>query len=140
MTRQEIERIFKRREIAWKDHDAHSLALYHADNSMVISPTHGELHGRPAIEEVYTMWFTAFPDLRFTQDHLLVENDRAVVFFRSSGTHVKPFGNMPPTGRKLEVQGVSLITFKDGLIVHETRYYDATALLVQIGALKARPA
>lgn len=39
----------------------------------------------------------------------------------------------------MEIHGAILLTFRDGKIVREKRYYDSTALLVQIGVLKAKP-
>jgi steroid delta-isomerase-like uncharacterized protein len=139
MTRDEVERFLKRRERAWFDRDPAALAEDHAENGVVESPTHGRLTTREAIRAVYATWFDAFPDLRFIQDDLLVEGDRAAVFFTSTGTHMKPFASVPATGRAMTIHGVFVMTFRDGLIAHEKRYYDATALLVQIGVLKAKP-
>jgi steroid delta-isomerase-like uncharacterized protein len=139
MTREDIERFFRRREIAWKDHDSRALTADHAEDGVIESPTHGKLTGREAIQNVYATWFEAFPDLKFTQDDLMIDGDRVALFFTSSGTHMKPFASVPPTGRKMDIRGVWLMTFRDGLIVQDKRYYDATALLLQIGVLKAKP-
>jgi steroid delta-isomerase-like uncharacterized protein len=139
MRREDVERFLKRRERAWFDRDPDALAADHAEGGVVESPTHGKLTTREAIRGVYATWFEAFPDLKFIQDDLIVEGDRAALFFTSTGTHMKPFATIPPTRRQMEIRGVFLMTFRDGLIVHEKRYYDSTSLLVQIGVLKARP-
>ena len=47
---------------------------------------------------------------------------------------------MPGTGRRIEVRGVWLFRFEGELIASETRLYDFTSLLVQLGVLKARTA
>jgi steroid delta-isomerase-like uncharacterized protein len=106
---------------------------------VVESPTHGTLTTRDAIRGVYATWFDAFPDLRFVRTDLLVEGDRAALFFTSTGTHRRPFATIPPSGRHMEIRGVFLMTFRDGLIAHEKRYYDATSLLVQLGVIKPKP-
>lgn len=139
MTREEIERFLAARERAWQERDADALADGHAEQGVVESPMHGKLSSRAAIRGVYATWFEAFPDLRFVRDDLIVEGERAALFFTSSGTHTRPFATIPPTGRPMEVRGVFVMTFRDGLIVHEKRYYDSTSLLVQIGVLKAKP-
>ena len=61
------------------------------------------------------------------------------MFFRSTGTHRKPFATIPASGRPMEIRGVFVMTFRDGRIVHEKRYYDSTSLLVQIGVIKPKP-
>ena len=47
---------------------------------------------------------------------------------------------MPPTQKAFEFPLVRLFTLRDGQIAHERRIYDFTGLLVQVGALKAKPA
>jgi steroid delta-isomerase-like uncharacterized protein len=139
MTRSEIEAFFRRRERLWFDHDAAGLAADHGDGSVVESPTHGKLTTREAIRGIYETWFAAFPDLKFRHNDILVDGDRAAVFFSTSGTHKKTFVGAAPTGRNMEIHGVALFTLKDGKIVHEKRLYDSTSLLVQIGVIKAKP-
>lgn len=139
MTRDDVERFLRARDRAWLDRDPDALAAGHAEDGIVESPTHGKLTTRDAIRNVYAMWFDAFPDLRFIQDDLLVEGDRAAVFFTSTGTHMRPFASIPPTGRHMAIRGVFMMTFRDGQIAHEKRYYDSTSLLVQIGVLKTKP-
>ena len=124
---------------AWRNRDPDALTATYAADAVVESPTHGKQTTPEAIRSVYAIWFDAFPDLVFRQDDVLVDGDRAAVFFTISGTHVKPFGGVPATRRPMEVRGVLLLTLRDGRIVHEKRYYDSTSLLVQIGLLKARP-
>jgi steroid delta-isomerase-like uncharacterized protein len=139
MTREEIDRFFKRRLVAWGDRDPASLAADHGEGCIVESPTHGRLTTREAIQNVYATWFDAFPDLKFIHDDLIVEGERAALFFTSTGTHMKPFASIPATGRQMSIRGVFVFTFRDGLIVHEKRYYDSTSLLMQIGVIKAKP-
>jgi len=139
MTRAEIEQFFKRRERAWLDRNPDALAADHADKGVVESPTHGTVNSRQAIRHIYATWFEAFPDLTFTHDDLIVEGDRAALFFTAKGTHVKPFASIPATGRHMSIHGVLVMTFRDDKIVHEKRYYDSTSLLLQIGVLKAKP-
>ena len=139
MTRADVDDFLKRRERAWFDRDPAALAADHADKGVVESPMHGTLTSRDAIKSVYATWFDAFPDLRFIVDDVMLEGDRLALFFTSTGTHMKPFASVPATGRHMAIRGVFLMRFRDGFIVHEKRYYDSTAMLVQIGVLKAKP-
>ena len=139
MTRDEIEALVKSRDRAWAERNADALAAHYAENAIVESPTHGTLKNRAAIRSIFATWLDAFPDVTFRQTDLIVEGDRAAVFFTVAGTHIKPFAAIPATGRHVEIDGVLLMRFEDGLIVHEKRFYDSTSLLVQIGVLKAKP-
>jgi SnoaL-like polyketide cyclase len=140
MTREEIVALFTRREASWHARDAASLAADHAANGVVISPTGGVLEGRIEIERIYRVWFTAFPDLVFTTEDLLVDEDRAALLCRITGSHAGEFFGMAPTGRRIEVSGAFIYRVDHGLIAHERRILDFTGLLVQVGVLRAKPA
>lgn len=139
MTRDDVERFLRSRDRAWLDRDPDALADGYAEDAVVESPTHGKLTARQAIRHVFALWFDAFPDLTFAEEDLLVEGNRAALVFTATGTHMKPFASIPPTHRQMVVRGVFVMTFRDGRIVHEKRYYDSTSLLVQVGVIKAKP-
>jgi steroid delta-isomerase-like uncharacterized protein len=139
MTRDEIVALFGRRRDAWRRRDAPELAGNHTDDGIVESPASGEVKGRSAIEMVYRSWFAAFPDLEFREEQLLVDGDHAALFWTVTGTHEGTFCGLSATGRRFTIRGVSLYQVRDGAIIRERRLYDFTALLLQIGVLKAKP-
>lgn len=139
MTRDEIDGFLSRHAQGWIDREPDALAEQYAEDAVVESLTHGRLTTRDAIRAAYRTWFDAFPDLTFIRDDLIVEGDRAAVFFTSTGTHLKPFASIPATGRHMEIHGVFVMTFRDGLIAHEKRFYDSTSLMVQLGVIKPKP-
>jgi predicted ester cyclase len=140
MTREQIFALFNRREAAWRARDASALAADHAPDGVVVSPTGGVLEGRAEIERIYRVWFIAFPDLTFTTEDLLVDEDRAALLCRFTGSHLGEFFGMGPTGRRIEVAGAFIYRLHEGLIVHERRVLDFTGLLIQVGVLRAKPA
>jgi steroid delta-isomerase-like uncharacterized protein len=140
MTREEILALFARREAAWHARDAASLTADHAPDGVVVSPTGGVLEGLAEIERIYRVWFTAFPDLVFTTEDLLVDDNRTALLCRITGSHSGEFFGMPPTGRRIEVSGCFIYRIEAGKIAHERRILDFTGLLVQVGVLRAKPA
>ena len=140
MTREEIVAFYTRRQEAWKRLDAAELAAGHAEDGTVESPNAGHVKGRPLIEEIYRMWFAAFPDLEFRMDDLVVDGDRAVVLATVFGTDSGGFMGLPPSGKRFKLNLCLASRIVDQQIVHERRIYDFTGVLVQIGMLKARPA
>jgi predicted ester cyclase len=140
MTRDEIFALFNRRDASWQARDAQALTADHAANGVVVSPTGGVLEGHVEIERIYRVWFNAFPDLVFTTEDLLVDDNRACLLCRITGSHSGEFFGMPPTGRKIEVAGAFIYRIEGNHIVHERRILDFTGLLVQVGVLRAKPA
>ena len=140
MTRDQISALFTRREAAWHDHDAARLTADHAPDGIVVSPTGGVLEGRPDIERIYRVWFTAFPDLVFRNEDVIVDGDRVALVCHVSGTHGGEFFAVPPTGRRMELPAVFVYRFDaNGLFAHERRVLDFTGVLVQVGVLRAKP-
>lgn len=140
MTRDEIFALFARREAAWRNRDSVALAADHSPDGVVVSPTGGVLEGRAEIERIYRVWFVAFPDLTFTTEDLLVDDDRAALLARLTGSHSGEFFGMAPTGRRIEVAGAFIYRLQNELIVHERRILDFTGVLIQVGVLRAKPA
>jgi steroid delta-isomerase-like uncharacterized protein len=141
MNREAVVALFASRDEAWKRRDAAALAAHHAEDAIVESPMQGIVRGRQRIEEIYVSWFKSFPDLIFTGKELLVDGDAVAQFFALRGTQSAPFGNVPPTGRKVDFNGVCLFTLgPTGEFLRERRLYDVTGVLVQLGVLKSKPA
>ncbi|MEP6793294.1 MAG: nuclear transport factor 2 family protein [Saprospiraceae bacterium] len=81
--------------------------------------------------EAYKMYFTAFPDLKFTIKE--GTNDRYYVNVMLSGTNSGAFGMLPPTGMKTDLMDVDILTMnKSGLA---TSHWSANSngMLTSIG-------
>ena len=139
MTRSEIMALFKKRQEAWEDLDAKSLAADYTDASVIESPSGGVHTGRDA-EKVLGAMFDAFLDLTMTVDDLVIDGDVVVAILSFEGTHMRPLLGFAPTGKRFHLSGAFVHRLKDRTIIHERRIYDFTGLLVQIGVLKAKPA
>jgi steroid delta-isomerase-like uncharacterized protein len=140
MTRDEVFALFERREAAWRTRNAALLAEDHMEDGVVVSPTGGVLEGRADIKHIYEVWFRAFPDLTFTTEDLIVDDDRVALLGRVCGTHQGEFLGMSATGRRIEISCVFIYRLENGAIAHERRVLDFTGLLVQVGVLRAKPA
>ena len=140
MTRDEIVEFSARRLESFNRHDAVILAALHAEDGVVESPfAGGETVGRDAIEQLYRAIFAAFGTVRLDQEMLLIDGDKTALLAHVHGTHSGEVMGVPPTDRPFSISLVSLCDLRDGLIVRETRVYDFTGMLLQVGALKAKP-
>lgn len=138
MTREEVTALFARRQQAYDQLDAATLAGDYAPDAVIESPTAGVHDGRSA-EMAIRAVFNAFRDMRLVTDDLIVDGDRVAQLASISGTHIGDFLGLAPTGKPFHLSAVFLYDLNNGKIVRERRIYDFTGMLMQIGVLKARP-
>jgi steroid delta-isomerase-like uncharacterized protein len=141
MTRDQIAAFFDAMQVRWTARDHDGLAACYALDAVVESPMFGHLQGRQAIRDSFEALFTTFPDWELTVQELLVDGERVALIAAVNATHVGEFMGIPGTNRRFQIRGVRQFKLNDdGLIKWERRLYDFTALLVQVGVLKAKPA
>ena len=96
----------------------------------------GEIRGHDAIRAFFRGLFAAFPDFTLTVDRIVADEGAAVVQWHAAGTFTGgPFQGIAPTGRRVETRGVDVMEIADGLVQHNTIYYDGAAFARQIGLL-----
>jgi steroid delta-isomerase-like uncharacterized protein len=139
MKREEIQAILAQWLEAWKRRDVLALTAAFAEDAVYTSMLAGTIHGRGKIEALYRAWFTAFPDMVFEVESLLIHSNQAAVLWLQSGTHVGEFCGLAGTGRIFALPGAFFMTFRNGRITSMRSIYDFTGLLLQIGILKAKP-
>ena len=76
-----------------------------ADDITVHAPGYPALEGRAAYLNSMRMFREAFTDFQGTIDDLVAEGDRVVVRWTESGTHVKEYAGIAPTGNSMTWTG-----------------------------------
>jgi glyoxylase-like metal-dependent hydrolase (beta-lactamase superfamily II)/predicted ester cyclase len=79
----------------------------------------------------------AIPDLRVEILSTTTENDRCALHWRFSGTFAGPrsFNGINPTGDRMELEGVDVLSVRDGLIQSNDAFTDTMAVPRQIGMM-----
>jgi steroid delta-isomerase-like uncharacterized protein len=93
-----------------------------------------DLRGYEEARQFVSMYKTAFPDLNVTVEDTMAEGDKVITRYIVRGTHegeIEEFG--PPTGRPLELEGITIHRIEDGKIVEEWERYDNLGMLQQLG-------
>ena len=76
----------------------------------------------------------AFPDIHFTVDDIVAEEDKVVVRVTFRGTHKGAYLGVAPTGRQITVSGAEMARLADGKIVEAVwHHHDELHLLHQLG-------
>jgi steroid delta-isomerase-like uncharacterized protein len=63
--------------------------------------------------------------------------DRVVALWTGTGTHQGELMGVPPTGKSIDVEAISVFRIADGQIAEEWTVWDALGLLQQVGAVPA---
>ena len=107
----------------------------------VIAPTHaigdptifGGAVGPAAYRRQVDRFLTGFPDLVFTVDDTVSEQDKLVVAWTVTGTHQGEFLGVPATNKKVSFSGITINQVGDGKIIESTVIWDGLGLLEQLG-------
>ena len=78
---------------------------------------------------------TAFPDIHYTIDEVVAENDKVAVRWHWTGTHKAAFRTYPATGKSMTNTGTMIVRFKDGRIAGAALETDRLGFLQQVGAI-----
>ncbi len=77
------------------------------------------MSGIENFKNVLIMLGSAFPDLHITVEDPIVEGDKVVTRFSIRATHKGDLTGIPPTGKPINVTGISIIRFIRGKAVEE---------------------
>jgi steroid delta-isomerase-like uncharacterized protein len=106
------------------------ISLSHALNDPIISGSQvgPELYKRRVVELT-----TSFPDLRLTIEDMIAEKGKVSVSWITSGTHQGEFLDIPATGSRIFVEGITIHDITNGKILDSHARWDALGLLRQLG-------
>jgi steroid delta-isomerase-like uncharacterized protein len=121
---------------AWNSHDLERVAALYAADFVGWDIAQPEPQvGVEGIRRRVSGYLQAFPDLHISADATVIEHSQMVLVWRARGTQRGTLMNIPPTGRTVEVQGMTLFTVQDGRIARSQSVWDVAGLLRAIGLL-----
>ncbi|MBI5838768.1 MAG: ester cyclase [Chloroflexi bacterium] len=121
---------------AWNSHDLEQVLPYYSEEYEGVDIGEPQLQrGRKAVKAMLLRYWGAFPDLQFTVENTVAEAGRIAISWLAEGTQQGLIMNIPPTGRKVEIRGVSVIDVKDGLVVRGEYIWDLAGMLRSLGLL-----
>jgi steroid delta-isomerase-like uncharacterized protein len=102
----------------------------------VIHRATGEhIHGPEDFKQFVSATRSAFPDVHFTIDDILVEGDKVAVRWTMTATHKGELRGIPPTGKKVTIWGISMYRIVGGKFVEIWERYDTLGLMQQLGVV-----
>jgi predicted ester cyclase len=89
----------------------------------------------------FSAFWEAFPDLKLTVTRLVEDGSTVITDARAEGTHQgtlhTPGGDIPPTGKRVNLPFLERYEIEQGLIVSGNLIFDRVELLEQLGAMPA---
>lgn len=124
---------------AWNTHDVDAIVALHAPGMVFENHTAGERAEGDTVRAHIAGIFTAWPDLTFATRRLYVRDDLVVQEWTATATHTRELrrGDLvaPPSGLRIQWNGMDVIPFEDGLVKRKDVYSDSLAILRQVGLL-----
>jgi steroid delta-isomerase-like uncharacterized protein len=119
---------------AWLDT---SLAFFAEDCEVMDVPSGMTSRGPDGYKQLILFFEEGFPGSRIEITNLFATEDQAVVEFIGRGTNTGPLhmptGDVPPTGRPVELRFCDVYRISNGKIVSYRSYYNALSFMQQLG-------
>jgi len=109
--------------------------LISADAIFYVPGQSEPIHGPEGYLAIIGMMRSGFPDIQWSLEDKVVEENKVAARFIMTGTHNGTFFSVPPTGKTIKVQAINFYLFSNGQIVEEYGQPDMLGLLQQIGAM-----
>jgi predicted ester cyclase len=89
------------------------------------------------IRDYFAGIFGAIPDFKIEVDSIVAEGDQVAVHWHAAGTFdgTRKFQGLVPNGRRVELEGLDLLTVEEGKIVSNHAYTNGMEFARQVGAL-----
>ena len=111
---------------------------FFAVNFVNHSPGRGTAPDREGMKQFIASLRTTFPDMKLSPDDLIAEGDKVAVRMTASGTHLGEIARVPPTGKRISWDAMSILHFVDGKVVERWNLSDELAILQQLGVRPTR--
>lgn len=92
---------------------------------------------RSGLKKSWEDFFKAYPDMREKINFMIADSNYVTVQFTMTGTNTGAVAGIPATGKKVSVDGVDIVRYKDGKAVEHWGYMDEMKMMQQLGMMPA---
>lgn len=136
---EEMKPIVDKLEDAWNGRNIDALDAIFAPDFVRIVNNQPEANGVEGYKKAIADFRTAYPDLKLTLDNTLYAENGGVTRWVLTGTNTGP-GQMPPTGKSVNIWGLSIVHIANGKVTKEIVAFDNQDLMEQLGFTMMPPA
>ncbi len=136
MTPEETKQFARQLVQGWNTHDLEQILTFYSPDYEGLDVGRAEpLYGHEALRQSFRHYFQAFPDVHIEINEVVVEADHISLGWIAKGTHSGVFMKIPPTGRTVTLQGVSIFILDDRKVHRGQHIWDLAGLLRNVGLL-----
>jgi steroid delta-isomerase-like uncharacterized protein len=107
-----------------------------APNFVMYYPTTPEpLHGVEGLKTVHLSYIAGFPDWQFRIEEEIPAGDKVVIRWSGSGTHSGDLMGIPPTGKRVNLTGISIFRLAGGRIAEDRVEANALRMMQDLGVI-----
>ena len=106
-----------------------------SDSFMEHEQVPGGAQGKDAVKGWFTMLHSGMPDVKFTIIDMVAHGDKVWTYYKMTGTQSGEFMGMPASGKKIEVNGVDIVQFKDGKAIAHWGVSQDLQMMQQLGMI-----
>lgn len=121
------------------DGDLEAATAVFAEDVRVTDPDLGTVEGLKALHHYLDGLKGPLPDAGAVVERMFEAGDTVIVEGRFTGTNTGPLagpdGDLPPSGRQVDLPFADFSRLSDGKIVEYRTYYDQVGLLTQLGVM-----
>jgi len=96
----------------------------------------GQLPGPDGLRQFVRSWREAFPDASISVDLCVAEGHKVATRWNARGTHKQSFLGFAPTGKAVNISGITTFRIDTGMIHEAWEEWDQAGLLAQVGAIQ----
>ena len=120
----------------WNTQDVEGILAYYDDEIRWTNVALEEVYnGKDEVRAFIHRLLVAFPDLNFEVTEKFARDDNISERWYIRGTHLGPFMGIPPTGKRVEIPGISMVRMRNGKFLSDWYLFDASGGLRQMGLL-----
>jgi predicted SnoaL-like aldol condensation-catalyzing enzyme len=91
--------------------------------------------GREANRHLWTMFYAALPDIKVTQEDLIISGDRVIGRYTYRGTQTGEFMGIPASGNPIAMRSIDIWRVKDGMFVEHWDELNVLEVFQQMGVI-----
>ena len=91
--------------------------------------------GREGLKKSMAEFIAAYPDISVKTNFMVADSNTVVSHFTMTGTNTGSMMGMPATGKKMTVDGVDIVKFKDGKGIEHWGYMEEMKWMQQMGMM-----
>lgn len=115
--------------------DSNVMLDYLSDELVYMNPVIGKTD-KKGIQGFHAMLFSAFPDIHYQLDRLIVHGETAVIECTVTGTQKGDFAGLPPSEKEIKLPLAFIIDFENGRAKIWNSYFDSGTMMRQLGFAK----